>query len=344
MAYLIILIFIFTLSVYYLPYTYEVEKKILILSIYCTLGIIIGIRHYDFGIDTIQYYSLFENIKYENLLTAFDTEREEWGYILSNKIISAIGGDYYCFQIIFSLSMMVLLCNFIENETKYVLTATIIFLGAGYFAYSYNIMRQMMAISIAANGWVYLSKKKYYLSYLLLLFSVLFHKLAVLYIIAYLLYAFRNSKIISYGFPFLIIIIGLYIPKLMDLSLALDFYADYTNRPGNTGGFVKIVWMIEAILISIILVSKKFNNKDKCIANLSLWCVSFFYFDSQLRYLDRIGLFFFPFVLIMFCSFGAKFFKSRNYKTLYFASVDLCFIMYLIYTNAGLESYKSFLL
>lgn len=322
------------------PLLIKNNRKIWLLIFYVILGVIIGMRSNHDGIDTISYFDTYNMVANYTLYETMLISHMEIGYLLLNKVFTLFGFDYHSFQFVFSIVMMLLFGNFIYKNTKDVYLATLVFLGAGFFAFSYNTIRQMMAIAICANSWMYIKEGKYIKSIIIILIAVTIHLTSILYIIPLVLYIFRNSRVVRLGFPFLLMFLASFLPIIFRILQDYNMYNSYTDidKAGIKGGFVYIIWIIEIAMVVFVIMNKKFSSQDKVIANLALFNVVLTMMDEKVRYLDRIGLVFFPFVLLLFCIFGDKL-SGYNNKLLYLSSVSLFFFVFFIYRSSEIAQF-----
>lgn len=344
MTYIIIVILLFNWLIYRFIAKTKHQRDIVYLSLFVIIGIIIGFRDYTVGADTITYYNIFNNISSNSLIYAFENIREEWGYVLCNKIIALLGGNYYCFQLIYSIVMLMLIGKFIIDNTTNYYMAVIIFLGAGYFEFSYNIIRQMMAISIGACGWTLWRQQKYKKALLILLIATSFHKLAALLILAYLIYSIRDKKLLVAIITILCLSLEELIPFAYSILESVGMYVNYFKATSDhiSRNGIFILWTFEGVLILFSYISSNINSKGRCVAILSILNLIFNILDEQIRYLDRVGLFFFPFMILLFCVNGDNLFKEQNLKNIYRVAVSLFFIAFFIYRET-LSDYKTYL-
>lgn len=316
-------------------------KKYWFLSFYIVLGAIIGLRSLNDGVDTSFYYSTYNLFNNFGLKTVSYMSHMEFGYLLLNKISQFIGLEYHGFQFVFSVIMMLLYGNFIYDNTKDIYLATLVFLGAGYFAFSFNIIRQMMAIAVCANSWKYIKEKKYIVVIILIFIAASIHKTALLFVIPFLLYKYRYNIIIRYGYSILLILLPSLLPFIFSIAQSINLYDNYTVPNNNEGvkvGYIYILWSIEYIMFAYILFSRKFSSTDKVIANLSLSSVTLSIMAQIVIYMDRVGLLFFPFVLLSFCIFGDKISKS-NLKILYFSITSILLFLFFIYRSSDISQF-----
>lgn len=339
---IIFLIFVSTICIYRIN-TLIIRKKIFI-GLYGILGLIIGLRDTNTGVDTIAYFDNYNQISQVDYTTAFVITAMEPGYVALNKLAYELGFEYYTFQLLFSIIMFILFGNFIFKNTKDIVTATIIFLGAGYFACSINIMRQMMAIAICANSWSYICQKKYIKAALIIVIASLFHATVLLYIFPLFLYLMRNNKLIIYGFTYAVICMGGMLPFIFNLLQQYNLYDSYTDldNTGQTGGLVRIVWIIEIIFIFYLLLNKKIGIQQKIISNLAFFSVVMAMLDEKVRYLDRVGLVFFPFVVLLFCVVGDSI-RNKKMKEQYFIICNLFFFLFFCYRGSDFIEFSTFL-
>ena len=237
---------------------YVVSKKgyrWMVLSFYFLLGIVIGLRNENIGVDTPAYYEAYNATVNMSLIQSTFLAHMEIGYVFCTKICQYIGLNYFQFQLCYSLIMMLLFGNFIIKNTNHPYFATTVFLGAGFFAPTYNIIRQMMAIAICANAWPYIKNKQYIRSIIIIIIAASFHMTAILFSVAIILYIFRKKIIMRYGFTLFLIYLPILLPSIFNLIQEYNPYEGYadTDKVGLKGGWVYVLWLIEILLTLCIL-------------------------------------------------------------------------------------------
>lgn len=338
---LIIIALIINLLVAKFPMPQKIyANKYLFISFYFVLGAIIGLRGINDGLDTISYYETYNLLSNYSLYEVSLVSHMEIGYLLINKIFQFFGFSYHTFQFVFSVSMMLLFGIYIYKNTKDVYFATLIFLGAGFFAFSFNIVRQMMAIAICSNSWIYLRVNRNLKFLFLILIASSFHLMSLLFIIPFILYKYRANRILRYGFTISILCLTLLLPMIFNYLQKYNIYDSYTNldNTGIKGGFIYFLWIIEFGMAFIILFIHAFSDIEKVVANLALFSVVLTMMDEKVRYLDRIGLIFFPFVILLFCIIGDNI-RDSNLRFMYFLFFSLFFFIFFIYRSSEIANF-----
>lgn len=190
-------------------------------------------RAQHIGVDTADgYLSYFTSIK-SNIYLGF----VEPGWILLNKFSILLGLDYQGVLILSGILTLLPISYVIQRTCKNQSYALAIYYGMYFVLNSYNLMRQMIAISFTLLAIFFYIKKKYSLSIFWFILGLSFHKsiIVILPIICFLrLKAIRYSKI-------LILIIISFIGGLL-LSDSFFFlisgsYSHYFLNSGSLAGF-----------------------------------------------------------------------------------------------------------
>ena len=139
------------------------DRDFFLVPLFLLLSLIMGFRAISVGVDTLNYYHTFMQISkmnFEDLLIGFTYDDAEIGYVIFIKLISMLFDDYFAFQIITSFLFCFFMIFFIrENAINYI-TSSVVFIALLYLL-SFNISRQMLAVSMLAYGWCLYAKKKY---------------------------------------------------------------------------------------------------------------------------------------------------------------------------------------
>lgn len=342
MVYILLLYFLLILSILLVGQKQKWHKIAFLLLFFSACALISGLRDVSVGIDTVTYhrmYHIYSNMRLSEILRIYSYGVSfDIGYSILIKLCSFVYDDYYFFQLVISIIYYIGMARFFYHSTDDLFTASIIFLGSGMFFYFFNVTRQMLAVIIVVNGWIDINQKKRFRALLAIFVATTIHSSSIVFLIAYLISLFRSNKKILMIIPALILYIFINYQKVISWVYnsfsVFDKYEKYIEGDEILGiGNVYIVWMIVLFLsLYIIYRLKHFDGQDKIVAILSLIYVTCSLTGLKISYIDRIGLYFLPFIAPMFISVK-KSFKSDELKLIYNIGLIIGFVAFYLHTG-----------
>lgn len=326
---------------------------------------VMGLRSVSVGQDTLHYSEIFQYVSHEstnNLFSSFYYQSIEIGYIALMKIVSVFGG-YYLFQMVVSCFICGFFAKFIsENMNNYFL-GMVLFLGFDAYLMSFNISRHMLAVILVANGWSSLNRGKIKKAFLYSLLATLIHTTAIAFLAIYVLYVFRKNKFVIRLIPVLgILAVFSYRKILMFVSSYVTHYNNYYSNHKNTlqVGYAWIIWTI-IVAISILLILKTRNldenieiQDDEVSIKAMSWSAETYLYSSlgilyvatnivgmSFNYFERLGLYFVPFVFVVFERFG-QYIQRKVLRQMYYFALMISFIVYFIISSQSAQYVYSF--
>ena len=205
----------------------------------------------------------------------------------------------------------------------------------------------MLASMLVANSWIFLKKGKNKISILYILVASTFHITALIFMVAYIIYFFRYNKRIIRLIPLVIIIGALNFDRLFPfITRYFTYYHNYyaNEKVVQTAGFVWIIWIIVLLIAArIIYIAKGTNTEHSIAAIFSMIWVVCNIIGLSFNYFERLGLYFIPFVSVMF-SFSGNYIKSRLVRKIYLNGMTIAFIIYFLLSASSKQYlYTSFL-
>ncbi len=204
------------------------------LSVICLLPafVITAFRDLSVGSDTINYARIFNRItSYNSFFEACEYERIESGYVALNYILGCMGLDYYQFQFLVSLFIYVSYFYFISKYSKNVGLSCFVFLTLRFMFGPMNVVRMYMAVATLLYSLPFIQKKKFIPFFLCVLFAMLFHKTAFVFILLYPLAQIEVRKKIVLP---VIAVAGIIAIRgkmfFLYLTNALGLYENYLNK------------------------------------------------------------------------------------------------------------------
>lgn len=223
---------------------------------------------------------------------------------------------------------------FIYKQSEDPFLSVIIFMGIEFFTLSFTALRQMIAMAIVINSYSFIKEKKPIKFILVVLLASLFHKTAIIFLIAYF---FRYIKINKKNFTieivlFLIMqIVGFYII----INLARQIYPYYIpenitfSTSGLTQAFVILFYLIVGLYLYYYKTSK--NNKEIDII-YNIMFVAFFIqsFTNRLPMINRIMWYFYIFIIIFLPNIVGDIENKKIKNIAYWGIISLNLVQFLL--------------
>lgn len=355
MVYQLLVLFLLLISIFhylikqYVGYSWS-HRKIFLIPIFIFLFSIMGFRSVYVGVDTYTYSMMYNWVSNESFITLFADyfyDSIEIGYCLLAKVSSFVIDDYYFFQITVSFLFLFFIYKFILDNSNRFITASIIFISIGIYLSAFNITRQMLAVSIVANIYTYLRRNKPQKAFLLTLIALTIHVSSIISIFIYVIYYFKENKKMIFCILLSLCIFCLFFENA--INIISNYFPVYSNYYSNQkqiqeANMVKVLWAIEFLMSIYILYRKRIFNSDKrFIAVMCLIYVVSNWIGLSFNYFERIGLYFSPFLILLFESYGDSL-KRRSLRFSYYAILNCCFMIYFLKSSSsGQYIYSSFL-
>lgn len=299
--------------------------------------LIMSLRDITVGVDTAMYCTFFNRYESAPISKIFTTVIIEPGWASLAWLINYIGGNFVLFQMVFYGIFCYLCANFIilgngmlRRDSTFIITVVLL---AGCWLLSFNIARQMIAVMFILNAWLYFCQHKRKKAAALFILALSFHYSSILALALIILWKMRNVR--HFGFITMASLAACYFlfGTIMSIAGQMGVYVNYINNAFNNfqeANMVKIIWTIIAFhAVWIFIKSKKFTPFDKVVAAYSLIYVFTNIMASQINYFERLGLFFMPFVALLYPIVGNSF-KSRQLRYIYFTGIAVCYSIWFI--------------
>lgn len=211
-----------------------------IVALYCCVA---GFRATSVGTDT-NYYGVnsFAAVSQESFLTFFTLYYRSWGLLykfMAWAIINLTHSFFWYLFVIEFLTVVPMLWAAEKLTGKYFPVAVAIF-GLVFFPISFNLMRQMIAMSFLLVAYVYLERGKPlgFLGWLVV--ATLFHNVVLIGALLYPLFAFGKPGYFSPSIKF--ILLSIFVTLLIVVSPRLfawlvgttGYYTEYYTGSGYT--------------------------------------------------------------------------------------------------------------
>lgn len=329
-------------------YTYN----IFLFLAFVILSLLLGLRHYDVGVDTDSYRKVFFRIV-DGTMTASDRKWISLGFLFLNRIVGFFFGKNYVILncIIGSLSIYFLLKSIWDNSDNPSLSLYL-FIAMCLYYQMMNQARQMLALTIIMYSYKYL-KERNFLKYVFFIgIASLLHTSAIIMLPFYFIANFKvNNKIL-----FLYLIVTIVTIFCFDYIILIISKTNYGLIYSKTGFFQardssKLNLIIRVMMLFGVLIFKnKLLKKDpesKFLYNLVIWCTLFQIITLKVYILGRITSYFFVFYVFLIPKIIYTFpSQKRTYMSI--LVIILFFVYHIVYFNyssvtAGYDVYRLFM-
>ena len=207
----LVILFLYLLSIFKNKY-----KKIIVPLVFIILILVSGFRYY-IGMDYAMYMNIFDYIK--NLDFNYEVKRLEKGYYwLVNGIILVNGSQQLVFFICSLVTNMFIYKTIKKLSNNMMLSTMIYFLVGPYYSASFNLIRQVLAISIFLYAIAILKNKKRIVFIFWTLLGGLFHKSCFLLLPILFLDKLKLNNKIKILLLFFTVIFNSILPKFYEIS------------------------------------------------------------------------------------------------------------------------------
>lgn len=356
--YILLVFFFLTIAVVQLGLPLEERsRKYLNFIVIIVYVLFFGFRGY-IATDWINYYSLFKDLSI-NLKTALKESSYEPGYIFYSIIIKRISTSYLFFQVVNTITNVILLSIFLNRylPKKYFALGIAIFIAFG-FIIEINLLRNSKALFIFLLSLKYIENRNWFKYYLMVLLALMFHWSSIVFIP---LYFFLHKKtdirifimVFVLGVSLYLFRIGYVKPIIMSFSKLLpeDICFKIIGYMGNKV-FSKVyglnIGFIERMLTSLLILFyyKKIINLKHGVLFLNSFLVYLIfnlYFNEVYIVVVRIAILFsyaYWILIPMMLMVADK--KSKYLLSLFFGLLLLLKIH--VSTNNVFYNYDNFLI
>ena len=257
------------------------------------LFLLVGFRAEYIGADTLIYLRHFADTLDTDLTLAVERSRMEAGYIVFVKYVGYITSSPKVFQLIYTTIYFVGYYSFarlLSKETGFVFVYLIITLGIFFFLLTG--VRQNIAISICLFSVQFLMKRKFAYTVLLIILAYAFHKSALLFLFAVLIFDRKLTKFSILIYVIGIVLVSTYLVLVQNWANEQFEYSYEIEETGNGGVFLLIVSALT--IISWIYYKNEGNNSRlvRFMFNINIFTLFFWLLRLQTRVAERPSYYF----------------------------------------------------
>lgn len=248
-------------------FCYKHKSKLLFIVSFLILVLYSGYRDISVGTDTVNYSRHFELVSSGVVLP------HELLWYVVNKLVYFFGGSFQTVLIVSSILVLTPVFYTSYMKSPYPLLSLFFFITLYYYFYSFNIIRQSIAMSFGLLAFFYINEQKPIKSYATFIISLLFHYSSIIILPALILYnritINKTSQYLSYILLIFSFFVGLFLGKELLIILQKFLYSDYTiETEFNLLGTSLYLFILNIIYVVISFIVKRDNK----------WFVLFFFF------------------------------------------------------------------
>lgn len=304
------------------------------------LVLISGLR-YGIGTDYNKVYLPFfielKNNAIKNRMRSF-----EIGYVLINKIVIFLGGNFTWVCLIMSFLTIFFLYKGLNNyKNKSSFTLGLFFYLIMYYQKSFNLMRQMLAVSIVFFAIKFLKKDNFKYIILVILASLFQRTVLIMLIIPLVQKIYENKKylvlqISSFLLMVLAILnfgkIGVFLEKLN-----MEYYSYYFNENVSTGITINYFIRILPVILLGLIAYKKLKEDREMLLFYNLYVVGAIFMllgYVTSTYGERIAIYFMIYQIVLIPYLLQKICENKkNIKKMFVVSFILVINVYMWYND-----------
>lgn len=287
-----IFINILSLILGYICQKKDIEKFYIFIMI--IIFTIISTLRFAIGFDYFAYENIFNNISSSNLEKGF--------LIFSSSIYKIFKGNYRIFLLISSSIINSITLIWIYKFSKYKWISIYLYTSFQFFAYSMNLIRQSMALSIFLISYKYLIERNFFKYIFFVIFASTFHKSVLIMIPFYFIFNIKITKKYIFLITTFFVILYINFDNLIYTFSEFLEYSKYFNSIYWQANSIKYIILPSIYLIIILLNTKKLiflNAKNNILINTCIYNFFINLFITKHFIIERLSIYFFIFSLIL---------------------------------------------
>lgn len=330
----------------------DTSKRNYCIIIGIMLLILIGCRHISMGISDTEniYIPTYERILETNFRDINKVFYKDLLFHYFTKIFSLLINNSQLWITIVALPLIFLYCRFVYKYSNRPSLSFLLFLSLNYYGMCFTLMRHSIALALVISSYSFLKERKLTKFILIILLASMFHKTAIVFLVAYPLYTMKfNVK------QFIVIIIALMLSvtvgdRLFSIALSILKADRYQSYADSESALSLMNFYINFLILMCSFVfyryfSKENSNEIEGLMNLNTISCIALAFTPVLGEMYRISMFFGIFNTILLPNVLALKGKNDKYKTMIYFCMYLIFILYFLgisLQNAQIIPYKFF--
>lgn len=318
------------------------NKFFIIISI-ATIILFQSVRKWTVGTDIVTYLDFFDKLKNEsiaNFSVLFGSI--EIGFLYYNKLIAMFTSDNQMFLFVVSATIFIPIGYVIYKNSLNFYLSLIALISFGIYNFTFSGIRQSIALAITFLSYEFIKKRQWLRFLLLVILASTFHKSALVFLPAYLLYTIKIKKkhfALIMGLVVFIFIFKSFLLRFL-LSSAFEKY-DNSELLVETGAYTMFFIMLLIYSISIFVQGKTKNPLVmNAYSNFMLIAVMIQIAASESQIAMRAGYYYFIFITLLFPEIMTSVKEKKVRNGFVFITITICLVFYYLTTiNSRLNPY-----
>lgn len=310
---------------------------------------LIAMRAPSMGNDTGTYLKFFKEIVAVHWSEIFTynqaTYQFEPGFVVFEKLVSCITHNPQVYQVIYTSIYLLAVVYYANQLEKANFSFLFFFATLGIYTFMFTGVRQCLAMSICLFSYKFIKERKLIRFLLLLLLAFVFHKSAILFIAAYIIFNRKIGWLNTLIYAAFGALAFLYIETFQEwFNDTLDY--DYGIEETESGLiFLLVVTAITVFSYFTILYYKKQTKESSGLLNIGVITVILWVLRLATRVAERPSYYFMFFTAAMLCYGLDAPNKSRDriiYKIAVYGACMLLFVYRFLTNFSALVPYQIF--
>lgn len=264
------------------------------------LTIINGLRDISIGVDTIRYYKRFIEIVNNKHFILLEKES---GYNFFQLIIVYFTDNFNIWLLVTSSFMFISLAIIVYKYSKRYFISYLLYLSLGFYFFSFNGLRQSIAIILVLLTYKYILNKNFIKFLLIMVLAISIHTSAIIFLPMYFIAHIKWNKLYVSILGGLLVIFYFFRIQIGEL-LTIIYYDDASwvfekyNVTTEIGGLAIMILLI--IIIGFIIYSpNKFPSLENTVLSNIMIISLFIQLLSSFSYLfTRLNMYFLVFIIL----------------------------------------------
>lgn len=234
----------------------NINRRVYLFSSLFVIWIIMSLRGYMVGNDTLTYVQLYPQIAQQDLTVGFFKQmiggRFEFGFILLVKFLYFFTPNPRLLIIVVVTVEILALAYFLENLSCDIPLSLILFVTMNFMGLSMSAMRQCLAMGLGMVAIVYLLKNYNWQFFLIIFIAGSFHKAAFVLLILYPMYKMTISfKTLALWLSIFVVAYLTFGTWFSVVTQQVTSYTNYgmLNNTGDSSSLGIILKIIELVII-----------------------------------------------------------------------------------------------
>lgn len=287
------------------PESLSKRKTFFLGIVFLQMWLILSLRHWSVGTDTISYKLGFEYATQINWLQVFDLSEKnimfnfERGFVLFTVILKNINDNFNFYLSIASIIIIFPIYFTIKKYSAIPLLSVFLYITLNFYHFSMSGMRQAMALSIVFFSYKYLIENKNFKFIVCILIASTLHFSALFFIISLFLkkFKFTPSKIVFY----FLMLLSIFFFREKIFSLVSLIYYGIEKETYNTGAYTLLLIVLMVFMGALMFYkSTIFRNKSTILLyNIVAIVPILMIFNSISQSSLRLANYFYIFIILL---------------------------------------------